>query len=443
MKYFADLIKSEPAAGDAHVASALGNDRPKPKKRGWKPFSAFIGEVRPASTATVPTSNVGKRYASTRDLPAAVRDNLKGKPKKQRQWMHVWNSAYDAHGDESRAFASAWAAVHKIDDCDVRVNVPLLIRLLEYAREEAPDDEALHRVAENIIASVENGKTVDMTAYRDLVKRLTITASAPLVGPRGRQLEPLPNGAYRVPFRYEAKVLGSLRPELIPRFFDAVTHPDKLPTAAVKIADLVAVQDRVDPRAVVKRVRKVSKKLPVVVCADGTTYIADGHTRLTARWLAGDDVAKVRFADLREPPKNTVKSDARDDGWSIPFEIRKTDPDQRQIFGWASVVTKNGRPIIDKQNDIIPVEELEKAFYDYVLYSRDQGHMHARTGVGRMIECMVFTKQKQDVLGIDLGMEGAWVGYQVDDDNVWAAHKRGELPEFSIGGAAVPVEVEV
>lgn len=50
-------------------------------------------------------------YASTKELPAPVRAKLKGK--KLRQWLHVWNSSYDRHGDESRAFAEAWATVKK------------------------------------------------------------------------------------------------------------------------------------------------------------------------------------------------------------------------------------------------------------------------------------------------------------------------------------------
>ena len=51
-------------------------------------------------------------YASVAELPAAVRAKLKS-PKRQRQWMHVWNSEYAAHGDEGRAFASAWSAAQK------------------------------------------------------------------------------------------------------------------------------------------------------------------------------------------------------------------------------------------------------------------------------------------------------------------------------------------
>ena len=44
-----------------------------------------------------------------------MRDRFKDRPKKLHQWMHVWNGEYDAHGDEKRAFATAWAAVQKVD----------------------------------------------------------------------------------------------------------------------------------------------------------------------------------------------------------------------------------------------------------------------------------------------------------------------------------------
>ena len=79
------------------------------------------------------------------------------------------------------------------------------------------------------------------------------------------------------------------------------------------------------------------------------------------------------------------------------------------------------KPIIDKQDDVIMPEDLEKAAYDFVLYSRDQGDMHEQKGVGRLIESMVFTKQKQDLLGIDLGLQGWFVGFRVDSPAVWKA----------------------
>lgn len=121
----------------------------------------------------------------------------------------------------------------------------------------------------------------------------------------------------------------------------------------------------------------------------------------------------------------------------IVFEIAKSDPDQQLIFGWASVSEEAGQAVVDKQGDIIPSAELESAAYDFVLNSRNQGDMHTRTGVGRMVESMMFSKQKQDALGIDLGKVGWWTGFKVDCPELWTDIKAGRRPEFSIGGMAV------
>lgn len=134
-----------------------------------------------------------------------------------------------------------------------------------------------------------------------------------------------------------------------------------------------------------------------------------------------------------------IKSEDRLVGTFKAIEIL---PDQNLIFGWASVVTKGGKLVVDKQGDVIEPEELEKAAYDFVLEARDHGHMHQTVGTGRMVESMMFTAEKQAALGVALGFEGWWVGFKVDSDTVWQAHKRGELPEFSIGGLAVPVDHE-
>jgi hypothetical protein len=127
--------------------------------------------------------------------------------------------------------------------------------------------------------------------------------------------------------------------------------------------------------------------------------------------------------------------------WKLPLEIKKYQPDKQLIFGWASVVEKDGKAVIDKQGDIIPVEELENAAYEFTLNSRNHGDMHARRNMGKLVESMVFTADKQAALGINIGQVGWWVGFKVHDDELWEAHKRGERPEFSIGGAAIPVEV--
>lgn len=161
-------------------------------------------------------------------------------------------------------------------------------------------------------------------------------------------------------------------------------------------------------------------------------------TRAARREMAATSAAE----SVKNPDVGLETEEAEGDivhaakAWSLPLTVKKFDQDQQLVFGWASVVEKDGMVVVDKQGDIIPPLELEKAVYKYVIDSRDQGDMHDRVGVGKMVESMVFTKDKQMALGIDLGMVGWWVGFRVDDNDLWAAVKRGERPEFSIGGAS-------
>ena len=51
----------------------------------------------------------------------------------------------------------------------ITVDVPLFIRLLEYAREDAQTDMDLHDVADNIISLASPGKTLTMDDYSSIV----------------------------------------------------------------------------------------------------------------------------------------------------------------------------------------------------------------------------------------------------------------------------------
>ena len=51
----------------------------------------------------------------------------------------------------------------------VTLDIPLFIRLLEYAREDAKTDIDLHNVAEKAITASETGKTLTMAEYDRLV----------------------------------------------------------------------------------------------------------------------------------------------------------------------------------------------------------------------------------------------------------------------------------
>lgn len=351
-KRFSELIKAEPSVGEVHVPTALGNQAPR---RRYKPFSAFVsGGPTPVITTT-------KRYASVADLPQPVRDRYKGKPKKLRQFMHVWNGEYDSHGDEKRAFATAWSAVQK-----------------QLAAPTAP------------------------------------------------------------PFPTDTEFMSRLHGSQVPSFLWALTHRDDLPKAKVPMNSLVAIQDRINPADVARDEEEPPTQRPTIVRHNGVNYIADGHDRLSARLFGGKKNAKVRIHDLDHPvDPEAVKKD-----WSTSFQIEKADSDKQQLFGWASTSTIDGKMVVDKQGDMIPPDELEKAAYDFVLSSRIQGDMHTRTsGVGRMIESCVFTKEKQKALGIDLGKEAWWVGFQCDCEDLWKDVRSGKKLEFSIGGAAIPEKV--
>jgi hypothetical protein len=51
----------------------------------------------------------------------------------------------------------------------ITVDVPLFIRLLEYAREDAQTDMDLHDVADNIISLSASGKTLSMNDYSAII----------------------------------------------------------------------------------------------------------------------------------------------------------------------------------------------------------------------------------------------------------------------------------
>lgn len=131
--------------------------------------------------------------------------------------------------------------------------------------------------------------------------------------------------------------------------------------------------------------------------------------------------------------------------WTVDFPIEKRDDDWQVVYGWASVaVDKAGNEIIDLHGDIIPIEELEAAAIEFMLNSRKAGVLHLKdkagkvVGVGKCVECMVFTVEKMAALGIPDGTlpQALWVGLRIDDPVVWSMVKSGELPMFSIGGRA-------
>ena len=121
------------------------------------------------------------------------------------------------------------------------------------------------------------------------------------------------------------------------------------------------------------------------------------------------------------------------------FTVAKADDERHMVFGWASVATlADGTTVEDYQKDILDIDELEEAVYNYVLFFRDGGEMHQRRGVGVLVESVVFTPDKRKAMGIPDGTlpDGWWLGLKITDDDVWEKVKDGTYSMFSIEGEA-------
>lgn len=147
---------------------------------------------------------------------------------------------------------------------------------------------------------------------------------------------------------------------------------------------------------------------------------------------------------LSERKKKPVKK-AADLIWT--GEISKVDDEKRQVFGWCSITSIDGEPVVDLQGDYVPLDEIEKAAYTYVVESRKGGDMHARDGenpmhVANMVESFVVTPEKLQAMGLDENAlpHGWWVGFKVDDDTTWQRVKTKERTGFSIHGKGSRVE---
>lgn len=260
-----------------------------------------------------------------------------------------------------------------------------------------------------------------------------------------------PNGdsaTAKSPFLYDPNALGSLRPDQVPRFFGALTDADKLPTKDVKLEDLHAMQDRVDP-AKVKAIGEhgTGGKRAVVVRHNDKHYIADGHHRLAADWLAGKDTAEVAYKDL-EPVSDALKTAPQVDlKWT--HIAKAIDEGEGIVYGWAVVSKVNGVDYYDLNIDHdgqhaghrvpenVPEATLAKCALGFVDCGAPGNEMHEGPDKGDFPFVMPMTTELfKGLFGSDQTppKTGLIVGYRPPAD-VLTKFRSGEYSGFSIEGA--------
>lgn len=124
--------------------------------------------------------------------------------------------------------------------------------------------------------------------------------------------------------------------------------------------------------------------------------------------------------------------------FSAPVEIAKKDDYKNLVFGWASVAfSPDGTQILDKQGHAIDIEDLEDAAYNFTVNKYGSGDMHKSEDFGELVESMVFTDEKIELLGLPTNTipQGWWVGFRVPPEE----HEKvrvGDRTMFSIEGTA-------
>lgn len=132
---------------------------------------------------------------------------------------------------------------------------------------------------------------------------------------------------------------------------------------------------------------------------------------------------------------------------SIRFSIFKgadSSMEKGLVSGWANV-SKNadGSIPLDWQGDIIAPDTLEDAAIEFMLNYQDSGELHEGGPVGKVVESIVLTKDKQAAMGIPEGIvpEGWFITVKLFDDAVIEKVKSGEYQMFSIQGTGQRVAV--
>lgn len=139
-----------------------------------------------------------------------------------------------------------------------------------------------------------------------------------------------------------------------------------------------------------------------------------------------------KFAEIKEG-----FSDGLTEKLGPVFNVEKIDHEKRLAFGWFSVIEQNGKPVVDLHGDVILEDTLLEAAHNHMLDSRAGKAMHTGRRIADVVESLVFTKDLQKALGIDLHKVGWFGAVKIRDEKVWKRVKSGELSAFSIGGIAI------
>lgn len=123
------------------------------------------------------------------------------------------------------------------------------------------------------------------------------------------------------------------------------------------------------------------------------------------------------------------------------FEFAKSSVTGKYVWGWASVIEENGKPVLDSQGDLIVMDDsadgkgLRSAAHHFVKSAREAKAMHAGDRIGDVVESVIIDDDFAKAHGITHGKRGWWIGMEIADPAIQKRVASGEYRAFSIGGA--------
>ncbi len=126
---------------------------------------------------------------------------------------------------------------------------------------------------------------------------------------------------------------------------------------------------------------------------------------------------------------------------SFSFDIEKRAPDGSFVRGWASVTSVDGMPVVDWEDDVIPMKVLREAVHEYMGGERVAKMLHEGVPAGAVVESVIIDDEFAAEHGIGHSKRGWWIGMSVTDPVAKKKVVDGELRSFSIGGRARKIKV--
>lgn len=120
---------------------------------------------------------------------------------------------------------------------------------------------------------------------------------------------------------------------------------------------------------------------------------------------------------------------------SVVFEKSATSPTGDYVGGWASVsIDKDGKQVVDDQEDRVSTAELQKAAHNFLMDSRIAKTEHQGEQTGELVESVIVDDDFAKAMGITSPKRGWWTKFHITDPVTKARAAAGEFKGLSMGG---------